>query len=101
MERVIVVSSNGHPSMPPKLWEEYLERKFPIRFLALDRSELGKIAEKIGPDIEGITAPGAADEVTPALIEHLSLRCGLFKPGEGDERLATVDELLCEDLARL
>jgi predicted TIM-barrel fold metal-dependent hydrolase len=72
-----------------------------IRFLALDGNELGKIAEKIGPDVEAITAPGAADEVDPALTEHLALRCGVLKPAEGDERLAAADEMLREDLARL
>src|SRR5262249_42268904 len=47
-----------------------------IRFFGLDRDALVKVAERIGPDLDEITDPDAV--VDPALVEHLSNRCGVL-----------------------
>ena len=72
-----------------------------IGFLGLDRPRLARIAGRIGPDLDEITAPEAAARVDPAILEHLSLRCGVLKPAEGPTRLAEVDDMLRRDLAGL
>src|SRR5262249_14599536 len=69
------------------------------RFFGLDRAKLAEIADRIGPRVDEITAPGAAATVDPALIEHLSLRCGLLKPAEGGQRVGDIESMLRDDLA--
>jgi hypothetical protein len=69
-----------------------------IRFLELDRTRLAEVVERVGPTIESITGPSTMD---PALLTHLDDRCGFSKPAEGGSRLAEIDGLVDEDVARL
>jgi predicted TIM-barrel fold metal-dependent hydrolase len=69
-----------------------------IRFLGLDQDHLSKVAAEIGPDLSAVIDPDAV--VDPALIEHLSMRCGLLKPSEGASLIdELVGPLVAEDLA--
>ena len=69
-----------------------------IQFFGLDEARIAAIAERVGPQIEEITA---SPDVDPALVEHLDLRCGYLKPAEGGSRLGELDELLRDDLVRM
>jgi hypothetical protein len=72
-----------------------------IEFLGLDRAALAKVAERIAPSVESITAPSAADDVDPRLVEILNDRCGFDKPVEGGDRLDALDASLLPDLDRM
>lgn len=68
-----------------------------IRFFGLDRGQLSEIAARIGPDLGAVTDPSAY--VDPALVEHLSVRSGIFKPNEGEDLQERLAPMIREDLA--
>jgi predicted TIM-barrel fold metal-dependent hydrolase len=70
-----------------------------VRFLGRDRDRLAEIARRIGPTIADIK--GSPVEVRPELIESFASRGGYLKPAEGEARLASVDELIQQDLAAI
>ena len=55
------------------------------------------VAAEVGPTVESITDGQAVD---PELRASFDLRGGYLKPAEGAGKLATIDEMLREDLAR-
>jgi predicted TIM-barrel fold metal-dependent hydrolase len=69
------------------------------RFLRLERSSLAPVVERIGFTADEILTGDAT--LDPALEAHLNARCGLSKPFEGDARLAQLEPMLADDLARL
>ncbi|HEY6531363.1 MAG TPA: amidohydrolase family protein [Acidimicrobiales bacterium] len=69
-----------------------------IRFLGLDAARIAEIAEQVGPRLDEVTGGAAVDD---ALLSHLGDRCGYLKPFEGDTRIAELEPMLDEDLARL
>jgi predicted TIM-barrel fold metal-dependent hydrolase len=69
------------------------------RFLGLDRTKLAAINERIGLAPADVLVERA--DLDPALVAHLNARCGFAKPFEGDLRLAQMEPLLTDDLARV
>jgi predicted TIM-barrel fold metal-dependent hydrolase len=69
-----------------------------IRFFGLDREHLVEVARRIGPDLRDVTGPRT--ELDPALLDNFELRGGYLKPAERDGRLAELEPMLREDLAR-
>jgi predicted TIM-barrel fold metal-dependent hydrolase len=65
-----------------------------IRILDLDRAELQAIADRIGPTVDDILAPGP--EIDPRMFESWDLRAGYLKPVEHADGRA-IDELLRAD----
>jgi hypothetical protein len=70
-----------------------------IRFLGLDRSKLGAVASRIKAPTYREVAQGPL--LSPQLKEHLDLRCGYSKEGEGDARVAEMAAMLQPDLPRI
>ena len=69
-----------------------------IRFIDLDADHLGEIAGRIGFTIEELT--GSGPPLTPELLQSFESRGGYLKPAEGEGRIAELDALLRQDLAR-
>jgi predicted TIM-barrel fold metal-dependent hydrolase len=69
------------------------------RFLHLDEAALAPIVERIGFRPSDILVDTA--DLDPELVAHFDARCGLSKPFEGDTRLAHLEPMLADDLARV
>jgi predicted TIM-barrel fold metal-dependent hydrolase len=70
-----------------------------VRFLDLDRTALAAVADRVGFGVDEILV-GSGD-LDADLEAHLDARCGLGKAYEGESRLAQLEPMLFEDLARL
>jgi len=70
-----------------------------IRFLGLDRSKLAEVASRIKAPTYREVAQGPL--LSLQLKEHLDLRCGYSKEGEGDARVAEMSAMLQPDLPRI
>jgi hypothetical protein len=62
--------------------------------LDLDRKELQAIADRVGPSVDDILAPGPA--IDPRMLESWDLRAGYLKPVEHADPRA-IDDLLRAD----
>jgi predicted TIM-barrel fold metal-dependent hydrolase len=70
-----------------------------VRFLRLDRTRLGEIAQRIGPSVSDVV--GGPPDVRAELIGSFDARGGYLKPAEGDARIGDVDVMIREDLRQL
>jgi predicted TIM-barrel fold metal-dependent hydrolase len=70
-----------------------------VRFLGLDRAQMAAIAQRIkAPNFKDIAeGPG----LTPALAQHLNIRCGYSNAAEGASRIPEMDVMLQSDLRRM
>ena len=68
-----------------------------VRFFGLDGEALDAVASQVGPNIDEIL--GGSD-IDPGLRDSFDLRGGYLKPAERDAKLARIEEMLREDLAR-
>ena len=66
-----------------------------VRFFDLDGKRLADIAKRIGPTVEELVGGG---DVRPEVLENFGLRGGYYKPWEGDDRVALLDEAVKPDL---
>jgi predicted TIM-barrel fold metal-dependent hydrolase len=69
-----------------------------IRFFDLERAPLEAIAERIGPEVADLTGPGVT--VDEELLAIFDGRGGYRGGAEGASRLAEIEPMIAEDLAR-